>query len=564
VRLVDLAAEDGETLPDADASPLLDRLGIDLACGTLVARGAERALAETEPGDRRLLELERLLAPPTLASRRSRDLGGVVLAWDESVASRHAIGRRDADRTGLPDLAEAAAADVAHALERLRALLGWDGPSAAEPLQVVLAVSEHAEGRAAAGASPHVVLPIGLGGEDRLRAAAHQLAHVALGAIAPVAPGSWEEALAVFLAERIVADAIGEEVAPLALLAAAGREGSRRHALRAFGTPQLAGCRSDAAFLAYLDGTLGLAEGWAGELWSDLAERLSRRSSEADESLEAERLAIESLDALLGRSGSDLTTAVASYFTWSLEADLQAGPGVSVDAALNRHPTIETRSGHELPPFSQLRYAVAAPRSGGLRLRLESDARTEAEVFALLADATVERFPLGSGAFGDRSVRLPGGRLVAVVVLVSAPLVPADLSAWSGRDQGAPGDFRLFVEEDAAYPFVLEGLAGEARVEQVRVDWTTSSEEDLVAWHVERSRRLAGPWRRVSAVPLPPSSRPGETWSYSLVDPTVRPGTRYHYRLAASTTSGLTERTASVTVLTLPDGPSAAPGDERR
>jgi hypothetical protein len=562
--LVTLAAEDGGTLPDADPAPLLDRLGADLPCGTLAARQALDLLASEGLTDARRQQLFRLLEPPTLAAANRTLVDGLSLEWDRSVTSRHALGSRDADRNGRPDLVDAAEADLEHALSRLTARLDWDGPSPTEPLRVVLATSAWRDGSLTGGPQRHLVLPRSLGGQDRLRAIAHQLAHAALEELAPTAPPGWEEAAASFLAEAIIAEALDEELQPKSLLGFDLRGDGRAHPRRALGSPQLGACRGDAAFFAYLDGPLGIPEGWLAETWAELDELLARESRRGPlDPAQSEQLALEALDSVLGRSGSDLATAVSSYLGWSLETELLAGPQVSVDSELAAHPSGDARSGLDLPPFAQLRYAVETPVGGGLRIAFESDSRTEAEVFALMSDGEVTRFPLGTGAWGDRRLRLPGGRLAAVVVLVSAPLVPADLSPWRGGEAAAEGDYRIVVEEDAGYPFVLDEIGVEARVGQTRVDWVTSSEEDLVTWRVERARRLAGPWRRVNAAPMLASSQPDTPWSYSLVDRDVLPSTRYHYRLVGVTSSGLVERTSTVSVLTLPNGPELEGGGRR-
>lgn len=565
-RLVTREADDGRTLPEADPSPLLERLGSEAPCGTLVVRVAERLLERAELDDARRDELLGLLEPPSFAARRETSLSGLRLGWDTSRTSRHALSRRDADGDGEPDLAEAAAADLRHALERLSDRLAWSGPSASRPLAVDLASSAWREGRLAGRAGERrVLLPASLGGEDRLRAAAHQLAHVALAELAPGAPAGWEEAAATFLAEQVVARATGRELSAADFPAAAGRDDGRRHPRRALSSPGLADCRSDAAFLAHLDARSALPEDWLAELWSELAGRLDREAGRGELTPStAEALALESLDAVLGRAGTDLASEVSSYLGAALEDELLGDPGVSVDARLSSWPAVAEHRGAELPPFGQLRFAVPAPESGGLRIDFESDGRAEAEVFALLAGGELRRLPLGGSSWGDRMLRLPGGRLIAAVVLVSAPLLPADLEPWRGESAlPAPGDFRLAVDADAAYPFVLEQLTAEARVDQVRIDWTTSTEEDLVAWHLERARRLSGPWRRVTGVPVPPSSQPGTEWSYTLVDAGVSPGTRYHYRVVGLTTSGLAERTGSVSVLTLPEGPGLEPAARR-
>ncbi len=77
------------------------------------------------------------------------------------------------------------------------------------------------------------------------------------------------------------------------------------------------------------------------------------------------------------------------------------------------------------------------------------------------------------------------------------------------------------------------------------------------------ARRLSGPWRRINAAPMPPNSKPGSPWSYSLVDHDLRPSTRYHYRLIGVTSSGLVERSSTVSVLTLPGSPGLEGGTRR-
>ena len=112
--------------------------------------------------------------------------------------------------------------------------------------------------------------------------------------------------------------------------------------------------------------------------------------------------------------------------------------------------------------------------------------------------------------------------------------------------------FNLVANTEPGYPFTMTSVGTEVAPGQVTISWDTLDEQDLVAWWVERAVRPAGPYLRISSAPMPPLSWPGERAAYSFVDRSVRPSSRYHYRIQGVTSSGLRETSASTSVRSLP------------
>ena len=548
--LVDQQLADGVTQPDPAPEPFLDRLGGDIPCGTPIVRAAARAVERLE-GPRRA-EVALLLEAPRLAAPRSQAFPAddLVIEHDVSTTSRHAVSRRDVDGNRIADVVEAVATDARFTKDRLEDLIGWDGKLAGDGLlRIEIAASSFADGAALGGG--RVVLPAGLEGPARLNALAHQVAHAALHHLEPSLPEAFEEAAASHLAATIVADADGRRRALAELL-------PERHAARALFSPGLQGSRGDALFLRWVSEQDGVPASWLEDVLTGTTRRLdTERKAGIEPSTRSRRSAVvEALDEILARHGSSLADAVAGYQMWTLEEELSArGARTSVDAELASFPRDETGLGADLPPFAQLRFGLDAPASGGLRVALASDERVEGHLLALLDDGSVRTFPLDAGLQGTRSAALPGSHVQRLVVLLHAPTIPVDWAPWDVADSSAPGNFTLTVTADDGYPFVLRTLDAVATPDQITIEWSTSSEEDLVGWHVERSLRPSGPFGQVSVVPFPALSRPGQLAGYAFVDPTVKPGTRYHYRVRAVTTFGMGEPSAVVTVRTLPEGP---------
>lgn len=557
-RLSDDRLADGETLPDPQPDPLLDRLGGDLPCGTVLARAAAR-VAPSLPHERRV-ELLRLLAAPQLAARQQWTLPGenIVLHFDTSVGSRHAISRRDVDGNRVPDAIDEVAASLSAASARIADLLGphaFTGPDG--NLHVHLAAVPFAEGRSVSGVSPAFVLPRGMQGAEGMQAAAHQLAHAILHDTAPDLSESLEEAVATFLAATILTPEGWPD--PATLL-------PERPAARAVLSPGVTAARGDAAFLAWLSRRDELPPTWLGEALAAVGQRLdAAREQSRVLRAQANQAAADGFDETLREHGLTLADAVAGYHAWALEEEMsrRGSAGPLVYATL-RPPADESAPASALPPFGQLRYEIVTPAVGGLRLALDGDERTRASVVALLDDGTVRRHDLDPDRGAGWDLSLPGGPLARVVVLVTAPEPPADWKPWEGEAslvEDAASGYVVRAGLDPAYPAVLSGIGAEVRPGQVTLEWSTASEEDLAGWLVERAVRSTGPYSPVSRVPLPAQSRPGHAASYAFVDPTVRPGARYLYRVVAVTPAGLVERFSPVSIRALPSAmsPVAAP-----
>ncbi len=529
----------GTTLPDADAEAVLDRIGA-LSCGTALVRAAERALPRAE--GTRATGIARLLAPPAYAAEGS--VAGdetITVRYDTSVASRHAVSRRDLDGDRVPDLAQAAALESREIADRLATLLGVT-PGALR-LDIDFAASPYAEGAALPGAPPVIVLPRDLRGAEATAALAHQIAHAMTRDLAPDLPASFEEAVATWLGETVLAEREGLRLLPAQLLPA-------RHPARSLFSPGIGEARGDAAFLRFTTDVLALPHAWVGDAIADLPRRLdearrSPRIAPADAPLAA---LAEALDGVLSRHGLTLAEAVAEYQSWSLEQDLlRRGLSTSVDVELDMLPEEVRIDPGDIPAFGQRRFGVQLPPGGGVELAFESAEPLTSSAIVLMADGTVRRIPLS----GSRGITLPASALRRVIVLVQSPTIPRGLNRWQVPGMPAtPG--RLVVRENLAWPFVLTALSAEPAPGQVTLSWETASEEDMTGWIVERALRPSGPWLVLSAAPLPAQSFADAAASYAFVDATPRPSLRYHYRVRALTRGGLADLTPTTSLRTLP------------
>jgi hypothetical protein len=472
-----------------------------------------------------------------------------IIRYDLSVNSRHAASGRDVNRDTVPDAIGGLADDVRTSSHRVSELLGWThrGPA----IEVVLGRTPFAEGAAIGGSRTMIVVPSELHAPARLAAVAHQVAHVAVQELAAGAPDAWEEAVATFVAETILAEQAGIDVGLEQFLPA-------RHPDRSLLSPGLLASRGDALFLRYLDMNLA-ATPWLPAAMAALPRQLENARGRLDPRIAGFAAVAEALDEVLAHRGWSLAEAVAEYQAWMLEQDLLVrGLQTSVDAEVDMFPASESRTGDALAAFGQVRFGIQVPPTGGLEIAFDGDTRLAASAVALLDDGSVRRFPVTGGR--AQPTTLSGARLARVIVLVQSPQIPASWSSTQPADASHddPG-FRLSAVVDRAYPFQLTSISTEVAAKQVTLNWDTSSEQDLLGWWVERAIRPAGPFLRVVQAPVPALSWPGERSSYSFVDATVLPATRYYYRVQGVTSPGLAEPSPTTAVRTLPAaGPAAS------
>lgn len=532
---------DGATLPDARPEIVLERVGA-LSCGTPLMRAAERALPRAASDRQAGLRL--LASPPRLAAELAHAVSGepLVIRWDASAASRHALLGRDSDGDRIPDAVQATAEEARSLLERIGDLLGAPRDPAA-PIEIRLAATPFAEGAtlAGAGAGTIIVLPRDLRGPERLAALSHQLAHALLSQY-PDVPESLEEAIATWLGETAFAEAAGLRVPAADLL-------PQRHAARSLLSPGIGAARDDAGFLRFATDVLGLSSTWIGDALGALPRH-------AEDARRAGRLAApeiplaaaaEALDESLQARGLTLSEAVAEHQAWSLEQELlrrDASP--SVDRELDVLPETVRLTAADVPAFGQLRFGVQVPENGGLAFEMDSAEPLRAQLVASLADGSVRRFPLDGSP-----LTLPASALRRAVVLVQSPSIPRRWSRWA-VPSFEPDESRLAVAANPAWPFSLASIEAEPQPGQVTLSWETSSEEEIQGWIVERALRPAGPWIPLSDAPLPAQSWPDAAASYSFVDATPRPSQRYHYRVRALTAVGIGELSPATSVRSLP------------
>ena len=253
---------DGRTLPDPRPDPLLDLLGIDMPSGTPLARAVYDVLPQLEPGRR--VDVRALALPPHLTFARGHALlaENVIIRFELGVGSEHAVSRRDRDRDGVADVIGALADDIRFALPLVSRQLGWE-PEFRSPdglLRVDVGLTPFREGITLP--DTRIVIPSYIDGDDRLRAVARQLTHVALRDLVRDLPAELEEAVATFVAESVVVSEEQDIVLP-ALLTPDGR------APRAFLSPGLLSSRGDAGFLAYLSHVVGLPATWLADVAGD-------------------------------------------------------------------------------------------------------------------------------------------------------------------------------------------------------------------------------------------------------------------------------------------------------
>jgi hypothetical protein len=542
VRLAPALA-DGATLPDARPDLVVEQVGL-MSCGTGLVRAIEQALPRAD--SERAEPLRLLLTPPSFAAESALPVQGeaAIIRYEASVLSRHAAPRRSSDGDGQPEAISDLADDVRTSMRRIADLTGWSRRFDDGPLEIRLASVPFDDGEALPTHPPIIVIPVQARGASRLAAVAHQVAHAVVHDAAPDMPASFEEALATHLAESVLADELDLSIPAAELLPS-------HHPQRTILSPGIEGSRDDAAFLRFVTQVLGLPPSFVAEILvafehQDETLRDSGRVP-ADEVPQA--AVAEALDEVLGRHGWTLPDALAEAQAWSLEQDLvHRGPMVTVDDEMDRLPAELAIAPSAMPPFSQQRLGIPVPSLGGLKIAFDGCEGLRAQAIVLLADGTVQRFPLEGGR---QMLGLPVASLRRAVVLVQAPDIPRRWSAWSATP-ATTEDARLRVMEDPSYPLVLSALSTESWPGQVTVSWDTSSEEDILGFWVERAMRPAGPWRRVSQAPVPAQSGLGSAASYSLVDATLRTGLAYHYRVRAVTASGLSVVTPAVVAQALP------------
>ncbi|MEM7246447.1 MAG: hypothetical protein AAF533_13940 [Acidobacteriota bacterium] len=540
--LADLGVDDGVTLPDANPQPLLDRLPVGLDSGNLLYRVIER-----EPrliGEARSAELEALLRPPQLSAPREVEAAdGSVIHYETSAGSAHALSSRDRDDDGVPDAVNL----VQQVLDELDI----------EGLEVWLARSAFPLGHAVQGARRFCVVSPDLSRAELTETLAYHSTWQRLAIEADDDPllDTWIEAFASQAAARAYVALTEDDLSPLDLLPPAEDPSVAQHARRAWASPGVLACRGDAAFLEYLVQETKLSQQHLPSLWKALAESArSTRDTDADDDTTAPTLGerraalLAAFDEFLAQRETSLSESVSRYHAWHLEQELGEGLTPTADARLSRMPEVLALGETELPPMGQWRCLVDTPLVGGLQVRFQGDSTVQAELFVTLVDGAVLRLPID-----EEPLKLAGAELEEVLVLVQRPDANGPPLPTDSADDA--GGLRLEVDIDARYPFVLTRIGTTIDAGQIRLDWHTDNEDDLAGWVIERAQRASGPWIRMNGLLMPAESWPDQPASYSFLDDTVEPLTRYFYRVVGVTTNGLEERSSKVSAVSLPPGP---------
>jgi hypothetical protein len=475
------------------------------------------------------------------AIHQSRD-GRFVIHYTVDALSPDAIEGGDADLNGTPDGVDRVETALARAAEILSSRMGWPLPvpgSRASQYDVYLvnlgagrggftALDREIPGTPADDASSHILIDAKSDPTRLESAVVHQFAHASLLALSTRAPAWWSEATASWLESRVTGD-------PSLLRDAMARRLERLD--RSLTGDSLLLARGNSLWVSFL------AERRAGDVPAvrQIWQEQSVRGADPLSAL---------LDEILRRNGGDgLSGAFREFTRWALfTGPRDDGEHFRLGSLF---PPLVPRATHEVFPAESAGAETVEPLGaavyrfvgdgsrGGLQVRFEAEAPVRLEADLVITPSGGGRQPylveMEPDASGRAQAGIPWRGVAEAMMIVRNP-----------STSGGPGRFHFTAEIDPLFPYDLSSFSALPAAGGITLQWSTSSETDMLGWNVYRSAAPGGPFLRINPVTLPSGGDSREETDYIYQDASAPPGHRYYYAVEGITVRGLPERSFPV------------------